>query len=306
MDWAVNTLCEHGFELQSRIPEIVQDAAWSVVCRFHTNKGYVFLKIMPPALALEPGIINALRDDFQANVPTIVANNPDLHCFLMSDAGVRLFDYMTNKFQDDILVNAMQQYTELQIASVSQIEKLIALGLPDWRLEKLPALYLDLLSQEELLLEDGLNKADLVQLKQLHGKFNGLCERLSHFKIRDAFGHADFHDKNILINPENQQITMIDLGEVVVTYPFFSFLNCLHRAKENFALTDEQYQSLQQRCFVPWLDIESEENLWEIMTIMQQCWSIHSALGEYRLMSSVNSELNRQGRLARNLRVWMG
>lgn len=305
IEWAVDALIENGYALRSHVPDVVQDTPWSEVTRFQTNQGSIFLKVTPPALALEAYIINFLHDEFQAHVPTVIAINHDLKCFLMKDAGIRLFDYMTNAFQSDILVRAVQQYANLQILSLNKIEELIALGLPDWRLEKLPVLYLDLLAQEELLLQDGLSRDDLSRLRQLHGSFTKLCERLSEFAIHDTFGHADFHDKNILINPEDQQITMIDLGEVVVTYPFFSFLNCLHRAKENFALTEAQYQASQQRCFAPWLEIESEKNLLEIMSIMRQCWSIHSALGEYRLISSVDGELNRQGRLARNLRVWM-
>jgi aminoglycoside phosphotransferase (APT) family kinase protein len=58
--------------------------------------------------------------------------------------------------------------------------------------------------------------------------------------IKETFGHADFHDKNILINTHTNQTTLIDLGEVVITHPLFSFHNCLHRAKENFSLSNSQ------------------------------------------------------------------
>ena len=116
-------------------------------------------------------------------------------------------------------------------------------------------------------------------------------------------------EKNILVNPQTHQITIIDLGEVAITHPFFSLLNCVHRAKENFALTDPQYQHLIEACFKHWLALESSTHLFETLSIVQQCWSIHSVLGEYRLMNSVDrasfQALKRQGRLSGNLRYWL-
>lgn len=112
-----------------------------------------------------------------------------------------------------------------------------------------------------------------------------------------------------MVNTQTHHITLIDLGEVAITHPFFSFLNCVHRAYENYALTDEQYQGLQEACFKNWLSLESPDRLFEILFIMRQCWPIHSVLGEYRLMHSVDPiafyALRREGRLAKNLRFWL-
>ena len=203
----------------------------------------------------------------------------------------------------------MQDYTTLQIMTLERVRLFLDMGVPDWRLDKLPTLYQDLIAHETLLIDDGLSKDELIKLKKLVPKLISICEKLSHYKIKETFGHADFHDKNILININTNQTTLIDLGEVVITHPFFSFLNCLHRAKENFSLSDVQYQQLQLACFKPWLALDTQEHLFEILAIIQQCWSIHSVLGEFRLMNSVDQsafqELRRQGRLARNLRHWI-
>ena len=80
-------------------------------------------------------------------------------------------------------------------------------------------------------------------------------------------------------------------------------------AKENFALPDDQYRQLQEACFKNWLKFESSARLFEILSIIEQCWSIHSVLGEYRLMQSVDQisfqKLKREGRLTRNFRHWL-
>lgn len=309
IQWAVNILHNHGYLIHFSIPDIIQDNPWSIVYRFNTNQGFVFLKKVPIALSLEPKIINILFNEFQANVPRIIAKNQDLLCFLMRDAGIPLHTYLKQNFQANILIQAMHDYTTLQTMTSEKVRLFLDMGVPDWRLEKLPTLYQNLIAQENLLLDDGLNKDDLIHLKKLSPKFSSMCEQLSQYQVKDTFGHGDFHDKNILININTDQTTLIDLSEVVITHPFFSFLNCLHRAKENFTLTDVQYRQLQFECFKPWIALDTQENLFEILAIIQRCWPIHSVLGEFRLINSVDQpafqELRRQGRLATNLRHWI-
>lgn len=309
IEWAIHTLKNNGYQVDTPTPETIQNTPWSEVSRLHTNKGFIFLKKVPRALSIEPKIILILHKEFHANVPHLVAVNHEQLCFLMHDAGIPLYEYFKESFQANILVETMRDYIMLQIMTLDRVELFLALGVPDWRIEKLPKLYQDLIAQEDLLIDDGLSKDELTTLKRLEPKLCSICEKLSHYKIKETFGHGDFHDKNILINVHTKKTTFLDLGEVVITHPFFSFLNCLHRAKENFSLSNSQYQQLQLACFKPWLALETAEHLFEILNLIQQCWSIHSALGEFRLMNSVDQaafeKLHRQGRLARNLRHWL-
>lgn len=305
ISWARCVLEDNGYQIQSDTPNVIQENPWSIVYRFQTSQGFVFLKRVPSKLSLEPKVINILRSEFHAIVPFVIAENHEQHCFLMKDGGIQLHQYFKQHFDMDILIQLMAAYTRLQIAAVNSTKSFFDLGVPDWRLEKLPTLYQDLINQETLLIDDGLSQDDLIKLKKLKSKLSSLCERLAAYNIKDTFGHADFHDKNILINPDTRQTTIIDLGEVVITYPFFSFHNCLHMAKVNFSLTEDQHQQLQRACLEPWFECESQGNLSDILAIINQCWSIHAALGEYRLMKSVDEKLNRQGRLAKKFRFWL-
>ncbi len=307
--WAIATLHEKNYQLLSQTPDVIQENPWAIVYRFQSNQGFVYLKCVPSELSIEPTIIKILLSEFNANVPVIIAENSSLFCFLMKDAGIQMHQYFKQNFQSDILIKTMREYTNLQITATHKIDRFLELGIPDWRLEKLPALYDKIIAEKKLLLDDGLSKNEVEKLRKLAPTLSSLCSQLAQYNIKDTFGHADFHDKNICINPDTGKTTIIDLGEVVITYPFFSFLNCLFRAKENFSLTDEQYHQLQMDCFVPWLEFESQENLLGILRIINQCWPIHSVLGEYRLMKSVNQvdyqKLLRQGRFANNFRYWL-
>lgn len=309
IQWAIDTLSHQGYVIQNTTPEIIQQTPWSDVCRFLTNQGYCYLKKTPPALSQESMIINILHEQFHAHVPRIIADNPEQHCFLMHDAGIPLRKFFTQGFQPDVLIQAVQHYTAIQLMTANKLTLFLEKGVPDWRLEKFPLLYQQLIEQEDLLIGDGLTSEEIKKLQKLSSKLLLLCEQLSYYNIPETLGHCDFHDNNILVNTQTHQITLIDLGEVAITHPFFSFLNCVQRAQENYALTNEQYQRLQEACFKHWLSLESPARLFEILSIMRQCWPIHSVLGEYRLMHSVDQAafqaLHREGRLAKNLRFWL-
>ena len=96
--------------------------------------------------------------------------------------------------------------------------------------------YATLIQQEPLLIADGLTNIELKQLSKLSPKLTEICEKLSQYPLPDTFSHDDFHDNNLLIDLKTQKITMVDLGEVAITHPFFSLLNMLQKIKKNFLL----------------------------------------------------------------------
>lgn len=156
IEWALSTLNDSGYLLETTKPEIVLDTAWSEVCRFQTNLGLVYLKKVPSALSLEANVIQLLQKQFNAPVPQIIAHNQELHCFLMQDAGISLHEVFKQEFKSNLLIDMMHHYTMLQINSADKISLFLDLGVPDWRLQQLPKLYQQLLCEEELLIGDGL------------------------------------------------------------------------------------------------------------------------------------------------------
>lgn len=305
--WAITALKNHGYLVKHPMPENILRTAWSEIRRFTTDKGFIYLKKVPTALYVEVNIIKTLKKLLNANVPLIIANNSKYNCFLMQDAGIPLHQFLKSNFQPDIFIEVIQHYTAIQIMSINNVDIFLELGVPNWNLNKLPFLYNQLIDQKNLLLNDGLTQIELQKLRQLSTEFSLLCEQLSQYKIPVTFSHQDFSAKNILINEATNKTTIIDLGEVTITHPFFSLLNCLHTANEIFALTNKQELTLEQQVLKHWQNFESYKNLLEIVAIIRKCWPIHTALGEYRLLQSVKKfkMLRRQGRLAEKLKHWL-
>src|SRR5829696_296485 len=87
--WASSYLLSHNYKLISNAPETVQHTPWSYVTRFKTSDGCIYLKHTPKLIA-EVSIIQLLREKFNAPVPIVIANNTELSCFIMKDAGAPL------------------------------------------------------------------------------------------------------------------------------------------------------------------------------------------------------------------------
>jgi hypothetical protein len=309
IQWAIAVLEKLTYQQIAPDPQLIQQAPWSEVFCFSTQQGKIYLKKTPPALAIEIQVIQLLKEKFGASVPTLIADNKEAHCFLMKDAGIPLREFFKQGFNADIFIHTVEAYSNLQVMTANAIEYFLDMGIPDWRLNKLPILYQALVKQETFLHQVGLTDEEINKCQNLIPTFQFICEKLSTYPIPDTFGHGDFHDNNVLIEPKTHQTTLIDLGEVVITHPFFSLLNMLYHTQKNCGLSHQQYTQLQKQVFKPWLKLESLANLQEVMTLIQRCGLIHAMLGIHRIMQSVDhaafQKLSHEGRLAQKLRLWL-
>lgn len=307
--WAIETLQKQNYSLNSSLPELIQQAPWSEVSRFSTQQGFIYLKKTPPALGIEMSVIQTLKEQFHIAVPKVIAENLEESCFLMKDAGITLRTFFKQGFNSDILMRVLEDYAHFQMETINHLSFFLDMGIPDWGLAKLPSLYQTLVQQEALLQKFKLTPEEIHQCQDLIPTFQNICEKLAQYNLPDTFGHCDFHDNNVLIDLKTHQTTLIDLGEVVITHPFFSLLNMLTHVKEKCSLTQQQFEALQQQAFEPWLKRESSSNLEAAMELIEQCWLIHAILGIYRLEQCVNSEdfgkTANENRFANKLRLWI-
>ena len=313
VQWACKCLSSHGYTLKSNVPENVQITPWSYVVRFATSDGYVYLKRTPELLALEATVIQILWVQFNATVPKIIAHNAELNCFLMKDAGKSLRGVLKQKFDEALLCKAIDQFTSLQLAVADRVDVFLDIGVPDWRLDKLPDLYKQLLSQKDMLIADGLSEIEVGELEALIPKVSDLCKKLSGYSIKQTFVQPDFNDNNTLIDDTSQEITIIDLGEIAISHPFFSLINCLEQIKKHHALTDEDdtYLRIKDTCLKNYMNCESKKHLSDAFSTAGILFFIYGALCSYRLMVACDkgglsaSSFQRQGRPSNPLKAFI-
>ena len=287
--WATDCLISKGYSLQGS-PEIVLETPWSNVIRFSILQYDVYLKHMPPAISLDPKIIQLLMDQCHASVPVVIASNEDLHCFLMKDAGLNLRAYLKTEFQPDLLIQAIREFTAIQRSTENHIQSFLALGVPDWRLDQFPKLYDHIIKQTDCLKADGMTDNELKVLQDLSPKVGEQCALLSQYQIPETLVQPDFNTNNILFNPDTKKMTLIDLGEIAITHPFFSLHNFLYQATIHHGVQegDQIWHQLQNACFENWLEFATPKKLLEGFMLAKKLWPIYGALGCYRLMMSVD------------------
>ncbi len=165
LGWAY--LSSHGYTLKSSLPESVKNIPWSYVVRFVTSDGYIYLKHTPALLALEAIITRILHEQFHAPVPEIIAHNARLNCFLMKDAVEPLREILKKQFDATLVCKAIDQFTSIQLDVADHVNIFLDIGVPDWRLDKLPDLYKRLFLQKDVLIADELSEIEISELEKL-------------------------------------------------------------------------------------------------------------------------------------------
>lgn len=312
VDWATDCLVSLGYTIKQK-PECILSTPWSSVYRISTSIGDIYLKQTPPALFLasEPTIIKYLSEQFHASVPDVIAIYDDQHCFLMKDAGEPLRKTLKNKFQIELLCRAIKEYASIQRSTERHFEAFLGMGVPDWRLDKLPRLYDQMIRKTDFLKAEGLTEDELHLLRSLSPQFSTQCELLSRHAIPETLGYHDFHDNNVLIDANTHKMTFVDWGETAIIHPFFSLLTCLEQAATHHGIEvgNQWYQQLQEACLENWSELSDNKHLADAFKLAGKLAPFFGALACYQFMMSVDLQsyktyyLNRPSKIAHYFRV---
>lgn len=291
--WGTDCLVSNGYSIEHS-PEIVLSTPWSHVIRFATSTENFYLKQTPPSLFLsnEPKIIRLLSSQFHANVPDVIEINNDLHCFLMRDAGISLRQTLKTNFNLALLCQAIKQYAAIQRRAEDCIARFLKLGVPDWRLNQLPFLYDHMLKQTAFLKAEGLTDKELQTLHSLSSKFSAQCKLLASFRIHETIGYHDFHDKNVLLDPNTKRMTFVDWGETAIIHPFFSLHTSLEQSITHHGVTEDDsiYQQLQDACLENWLGLATKQQLLSAFLLAKQIRLFWNILASNQFILSVDRQ----------------
>ncbi len=276
--------------------QIVVETPWSVVYRIKTSQHVVYLKQVPETMFFEPDMLTFFHHHGCKNIPEIIAVNPELHCFLTQACGdTTLRELCKGQVDFPLLKAGVGIYTTMQRSLENKAQQLLALSIPDWRLDRFASLYYQLISQDKLLLDDGLTEKEIERLQQLYLTCRHLCEELSKQSIPETISHSDFQENNILLDEKTDTISIIDWGETVIAHPFFSLNGCLWNLTyfNGLKSTDTIYKQLQSACITPWLNMYDEKTLLGLFDIVRDLLGIYAALEYERLYVATQDNATR-------------
>jgi hypothetical protein len=103
----------------------------------------------------------------------------------------------------------------------------------------------------------------------------------------------DFHDNNVLIGDDTGKITWIDLGEVLISHPFFPLFNYLWQIKKHHGLKEDdgEYEKIKNVCFQPYRNmIDSGDSFNNAITIAEKLNLVYGVAYQYRFMNICGKE----------------
>lgn len=188
---------------------------WSTVMRVPTQSRDVYFKANAPALRHEAAVVTLLAERRPDCIPKLLAVERDRGWMLMADGGTRLRELILRERDLGCWLDVLPLYAGVQIDLVDQAEDLVALGVPDLRLETLPARYQQLLTEL-----DDLPPDERRRLRGLVPRVAEMCRELAGYGLQETIQHDDFHDGQIYVS--DGRYLLLDWGDVCVSHPFFT------------------------------------------------------------------------------------
>lgn len=278
IDWVRDMLAQRGERLLGE-SEPIRSYPWSTVTRYATDAGDIYLKEVALPFAIELSLLPVLSEWFPGKVPEFLAIDFVQRRLLMADAGIPLRVSLKARFETAPLAAALALCAEIQRGTVERVDTLRSLGLADWRLAKLPALYRSLLDDVP-----GLESAEIDGLRVLAPRVEALCARLAAYGVPETIEHCDFHDNNVLVR--DGRMTIADWGDAVVSHPFLSLASCLDSAGWNHGLTDAASGPLVDAYLAVWSSFGARERLIEAAHLARRLRPVLVALNFRRVVAS--------------------
>ena len=299
-DWIHAKAQRNSIQLTGKI-EQNHAYAWSTVMRVPTNEGMLFFKATAGETLFEIALTDKLAGWFPDRMPELVAVDTERGWMLMRDGGEQLRKSIRPTKDVTLWEPVITRYADLQIGLVGHVDEILALGIPDHRLAKLPALYSELLADEASLMidqEKGLSSADFQRVQALNPRFEQICRDLAAFGIPETLNNGDFHDGNILL--KNGRVTFFDWGDATVTHTFvtlrtwFVSMEIALKMEEDYPPPTPEMIQLLERYLEAWQAYGEKDALMSAYTLSCPVASIVKALLWHETISQLEGPLREE------------
>lgn len=239
--WIREMASQKGIQLMGEIrqPHIRH---WSTVMEVDSDGGKIFFKATASETIYEIALTEKLAMWQPDDMPDLIAVDATCGWLLLRDGGKQLRASIRPTKDIRPWEPVIRRYAELQIELVQHVDQMLTVGIPDRRLNVLPALLVDLLSDEKSILlgqEKGLSAEEYQQCLDYKPRFKEICSELDAIGIPASINHGDFHDANILV--KDGCITFFDWGDADITHPFVSLRTFFVSIEMSLELDDYEF-----------------------------------------------------------------
>jgi hypothetical protein len=271
-------------------PEQPHVMPWSTVLRLDVDGGPVWLKSIGSGSAQEPPLSSALAGWVPGRVLAPLAMHAGRRLTLLPDGGPTLRD--TGRAAVPESWEAMlAEYAQLQLDLAPYADEMVALGVPDARPERLPALVAELLADDEAMLldrPDGLTTAIRERIAADLPTYAECCRRLAESGVPASLQHDDLHDGNVFAGADGHRF--FDWGDATVSHPFLSLLVSLRMAARALDVPpgDPVLRRLRDAYLEPWGSYGSRSELRELCGVALRVGPPARALTWHRILVGIH------------------
>lgn len=265
---------------------------WSTVLRIPTADGALFFKANTPLLAQEAGLTQTLARLRPDLIPRLLATDPTRGWMITADGGERLREVIRADRDLTHWERLLPRFAELQIELAGRLPELLAIGVPDRRLARLPELIAQVIDSTDKLWigqPDGLAPAAVQRLLDDAPALADNCRQLAAAGVPQSVHHGDLHDGNIFAGEHGYQI--FDWGDANVSHPFFSLRSAFVSVEFSLQLEEgaPQFDRLRDAYLEPWTRFLPAGELRSLFDAAARISPLSSALGWDHALTAAGS-----------------
>jgi hypothetical protein len=197
-----------------------RERPWSAILAVEVPGGRRYAKAIEEGRGFEVPVTSALAEAAPGLGPTVVAHDRVRRWLLLGDHGQAIADGLAAEEQVDAIRSLLPVYAAMQAATVDRTEGWLADGVPDRRLERLPA-------QLTALLSSMHHREVAHECEPCLPAFADACAELAASSSSSSssvpaatLDHADIHGTNVVF--DGHQARLVDWGDACNTHPFVS------------------------------------------------------------------------------------
>lgn len=286
--WLRDQLEPRGEHIQSIEP--VRAGPQSVVLAVHTASERYYFKACEPVVAHEPALVAALAQWAPDSVPPVLAIDTARRWLLMADGGPTVRELVRADGDRRRSVAMLEHLAALQQATSDRVQDLLALGVPDRRLDRLPALLDAIMADTPALMighDEGMTADEAARLRAFTPTLRALCDELAATGIPATLHHDDFHSGNVGLAGERYHI--YDWGEAFVAHPFYALLIALRDAKYILGYDQPALDHMRDAYLACWTGYDSPERLRAALTITHRLAALGRALTWWQILAAADA-----------------
>jgi hypothetical protein len=253
--------------------------SWSLSCVLRvetTSAKRLFFKSAAalPLFVNEAVFASGLADMFPEFTPRPLAIDADRNWLLLADLGGEI----EWKAPLEHRRRLMRSHATLQVDSTRRVERLLAIGAIDRRLDWTIAQIGPVLSDLD---RSGLTADEIERLQSLAPALEARCRELTTFRIPPALVHGDLHCGNVAFRPDD--LTIFDWTDACITHPFFDMLAIY---MEEDAVVQA---TLRDTYLSAWTDFEPMDRLETLWALAEPAFALHHLISYVTMARHVES-----------------